>query len=205
MVKISNISNSKRMYEILAKLHADVFPVFFLSTLGLNFLTTYYKVVLKHPETICFFATDENENILGYVLGRSHASGYLKRILMSAPLTFMLEGLKLLFTRPKSLLRLIRNLDKKNNDGSEKDTQNYAEIGLIGVIPEAKGKGIGHQLLREFEKELKKRNVKQLSLTTDYENNENTLRAYHAWGFEVLYIFTTYPNRKMYRLIKDIK
>ena len=85
------------------------------------------------------------------------------------------------------------------------DNQDYGEIGLIGISPSLKGKGIGRLLLEQIEFELRTHNVTRLSLTTDYHNNENTLAAYKAWGFSILYDFVTYPNRRMYRLIKDVK
>ena len=188
----------------VAKLHMQVMPDFFLASLGEGFLTTYYKVVLRHPETICLLAEDENKNILGFVLGREKAKGYLKRILKSSLFTFVIEGIKLLFIKPKSLIRLVRNLDKISKDSSISDTQNYAEIGLIGVSPELKGQGIGHKLFEGFIGILKERNVANLSLTTDMDDNEQTITSYKAWGFTVMYEFKTYPDRRMLRLIKEI-
>ena len=188
----------------LAKLHMQVMPDFFLASLGEGFLTTYYKVVLRHPETICLLAEDENKNILGFVLGREKAKGYLKRILKSSLFTFVIEGIKLLFIKPKSLIRLVRNLDKISKDSSISDTQNYAEIGLIGVSPELKGQGIGHKLFEGFIGILKERNVANLSLTTDMDDNEQTITSYKAWGFTVMYEFKTYPDRRVLRLIKEI-
>ena len=188
----------------LAKLHMQVMPDFFLASLGEGFLTTYYKVVLRYPETICLLAEDENKNILGFVLGREKAKGYLKRILKSSLFTFVIEGIKLLFIKPKSLIRLVRNLDKISKDSSISDTQNYAEIGLIGVSPELTGQGIGHKLFEGFIGILKERNVANLSLTTDMDDNEQTITSYKAWGFTVMYEFKTYPDRRMLRLIKEI-
>ena len=188
----------------LAKLHMQVMPDFFLASLGEGFLTTYYKVVLRYPETICLLAEDENKNILGFVLGREKAKGYLKRILKSSLFTFVIEGIKLLFIKPKSLIRLVRNLDKISKDSSISDTQNYAEIGLIGVSPELKGQGIGHKLFEGFIGIRKERNVANLSLTTDMDDNEQTITSYKAWGFTVMYEFKTYPDRRMLRLIKEI-
>lgn len=190
-------------YTILAKKHSEVFPGFFLSTLGVSFLQAYYKALLNHPETICLFAEQEGK-VVGYVVGRTNAQGFLKRVVKKNPVPFAIQGIKLLFTKPASLIRLINNLDKKRTDNEVEDKQDYAEIALIGVEPDIKGKGVGHTLLRELEKILKTKGIKELSLTTDYYDNENTLRAYKAWGFSVLYVFTTYPDRKMYRLIKTV-
>lgn len=47
--------------------------------------------------------------------------------------------------------------------------------------------------------------VKRLSLTTDKVNNESAIAFYQRNGYKVLYEFTAYPNREMYRFIKDLE
>lgn len=196
-------SATDKDYKILARKHMEVFPGFFLSSLGESFLRTYYKALFKLPETICFFA-EEDRQVVGYVVGKTRTSGFLKRVVKSSPIPFAFQGFKLLFTRPAALMRLMRNLEKKSNDSEITDDQEYGEIALIGVSPEMKGKGIGRALLNTLEECLRSKSVEKLSLTTDFYNNDTTLMAYKAWGFNVLYEFTAYPNRKMYRLIKTI-
>lgn len=198
-IRIANIRDAKT----LASIHASVFPGFFLSTLGEDFLLTYYKSVLKYPDTICYFAEDGGE-VIGYVLGRARARGYLKKVVLSRPLNFIWQGFKLIFTKPNALIRLIKNLDKKRDDSQVSDNQDYAEIGLIGVLPQYKSRGIGRSLFNQFVDDLKFRGVKKLSLTTDVVNNDATLKAYNAWGFEVFYEFVSFPNRRMYRMIKTL-
>ena len=191
-------------YKVLAEKHIEVFPDFFMSTLGLSFLQTYYKYVLRHPNTVSFFAEQDGQ-VVGYVVGRLQTKGFLKSVIKRNPIPFMWEGFKLVFTRPKALIRIFNNLEKKQDSGEVKDAQDYGEIGLIGINPSMKGKGIGRLLLQQIESDLQSHNVQRLSLTTDYYNNENTLAAYKTWGFSILYDFVTYPNRRMYRLIKDVK
>ena len=190
--------------ENLALAHERIFDDFFMSSLGTSFLVVYYRMAVDYDATSCFVAYDESGNCLGFVFGRKTAKGYLKRLLKRGLLRFALCGVKLLLTRPNALIRLIKNLEKKSNSKDFEDTQDYAEIGLIGVSPEYKGQGIGHRLFHAFEEDVKQRGATKISLTTDYYNNDNTLIAYKAWGFTVLYEFVTYPNRRMYRLIKTI-
>ena len=75
----------------------------------------------------------------------------------------------------------------------------------IGVAPEGQGKGVGKELLSRMEQELLEWNVDKLSLTTDYYDNDKTIGFYKAMGYSVLYVFTAYPKRKMYRMIKKLK
>lgn len=196
---------TKNDVETLAYQHEKIFNDFFMASLGHSFLKAYYRTAVDFNETICLIAEDEDKNCIGFVFGRIKAKGYLKRLLKKGFFRFALCGVKLMFTCPKALMRLANNLDKKDKKEGVEDNQDYAEIGLIGVVPEQKGHGIGHQLLYAFEEEMKKMGASRLSLTTDYYNNDNTLTAYKAWGFSVLYDFTAYPNRRMYRLIKEVK
>lgn len=199
-IRKANVKDAKE----LALLHLQIFDNFFMSSLGVDFLKSYYKTAIKYSKTICLVSIDDNDNIQGFVLGRVQTRGYLKKLLIRGLPTFFMQGVTLIFTNPKALLRLAKNLEKKDRKSNFNDKQNYSEIGLIGVKPELKGRGIGHQLLHVFEKEAKEQGAKKLSLTTDYHNNEHTLKVYKAWGFEIYYDFISYPNRRMYRLIKDI-
>lgn len=47
--------------------------------------------------------------------------------------------------------------------------------------------------------------VKRLSLTTDKNNNESAIAFYWRNGYKVLYEFKAYPDREMYRFIKDLE
>lgn len=74
----------------------------------------------------------------------------------------------------------------------------------IAVDKETQNSGAGKAMMDCLEKTLKQNNVTRLSLTTDKLNNDNTLAFYEKRGFRQMYVFTTYPDIIMYRLIKDI-
>ena len=97
----------------------------------------------------------------------------------------------------------LSNFDKR--DSNHEDKGDYAELYSIGVAPEGQGKGVGKELLSRMEQELLKRKVDKLSLTTDYYDNDRTIGFYKAMGYGVLYVFNAYPERKMYRMIKNLK
>lgn len=111
----------------------------------------------------------------------------------------MMMGLRLLFTNPAALVRLIKNFTKKSDE--VEDDENYGELYSIAVSAEAQGKGIGKSLLAETEKQM---GIEKLSLTTDYYDNESTIAFYKKCGYEVLYEFTAYPNRRVLRMIKEL-
>lgn len=191
--------------ETLTKLQLSAFEGFFMASLGEGFLRTYFRAALKNPRTICFVAEGIAGKKLGFVIGVDHAKGYHKKLITANLFAFAAQGLKLVFINPKALIRLYRNITKTNVEGFTEDRQDYAEMELMGVLPSAQNMGIGRKLTSEFEHEAASRGVGRISLTTDYYDNENIVAAYKRWGFAVMYEFTAYPERRMYRFIKDVK
>ena len=96
----------------------------------------------------------------------------------------------------------MKNLTKKSSPFV--DEEDYAELFSIGVAADAQGQGLGKLLLKETENTASKFKIRRMSLTTDYYDNVSTLAFYKSMGYEKLYEFVTYPNRKMYRLIKSL-
>lgn len=198
-MKYRQIAQSE--YHLISKLHLGAFEDFFLSTLGYNFLKTYYQVCLKNKQTIAICASSESDDILGFCIGCTQSKGFHKRLMLHGFFKFLYIALIILFTKPKALLRLSKNLEKnKIND----DDGNYSELLSIAVLPDAKGSGIGKEMIAEFEAEAKSRGCTKVTLTTDYYNNDDVIAFYKKSGYEVFYEFTTYPNRRMYKLIKKL-
>ena len=187
--------------QIIVSLHIEAFKGFFLTDLGTSFLSLYYKSVLKSIDGI-LFVVEQQGHVKGFCAAAIHSAGYNKRLIKNNLFSFAKEGIILLFTKPKAIYRLVKNLDK--HDDSIKDDGDYAELYSIAVDPSMQGKGCGHLLAQALEQELQKRGINKLSLTTDFDNNEKTVCFYKTLGYEVMYVFTTYPRRRMYRLIKKL-
>lgn len=187
--------------ETIVSIHIDAFKDFFLTSLGPKFLTFYYTCFVKSEETITMIA-EEGGKVYGFSASTKASKGFNSRLIKNNLSAFCALSLKMLFTSPFALLRLAKNLTKKGS--GSKDDENYAELYSIGVSKEAQGKGVGKKLLAASEEMLKLEGVKRVSLTTDYEHNEQALGFYHTMGYDTLYEFVTFPNRKMYRLIKTL-
>jgi hypothetical protein len=52
--------------DIIAEIHSRTFNNFFLTSLGMSFLKTYYKACIKSKEAISLCSLDENNNIVGF-------------------------------------------------------------------------------------------------------------------------------------------
>lgn len=187
--------------DTIVEIHLDAFKGFFLTSLGSAFLKFYYTCFVKSRETVTMVA-EEEDMVYGFSASTKVCKGFNRRLIKNNMFAFSMLSLKMLFTSPKALIRLAKNLTKKG-EGVE-DNEDYAELYSIGVSKSAQGKGIGKKLLAKTEEVMKLEGVERVSLTTDYYNNENAVGFYHSMGYETLYEFVTFPNRKMYRLIKTL-
>lgn len=186
----------------VVKIHQNTFSGFFLTQLGTKFLNVYYASCIKNKaSTIAVGIYSEDNNLLGFSIGSTQSKGYYKRILKSNFFKFCMTGVYLVFTKPMAIIRLMKNMDKVKK---ESDDGLYCELLSIGISADQKGKGYGKILLEAFEKEALKRDLRKITLTTDYDNNDGVIAFYKKSGYEVFYEFTTYPNRKMYKFIKTV-
>lgn len=183
-------------------IHNDAFNGFFLTQLGSNFLKYYYTSVMRAKKGIVLGYYDDRGKLQGFCAAALRSRGFNKNIVLNNIVPFAFVSLRLLFTNPKSIVRLIENFTKKSPEVP--DAGEYAELLSIAVNSKMHGSGIGKMLMTELEKYVKSKGIIKLSLTTDFFNNEKTLAFYKSSGYEIMYDFITYPNRKMYRLIKNL-
>lgn len=188
-------------YPDIVNIHLLAFNNFFLTTLGSRFLSTYYKACLKSKEIISICAVNDDAKIIGFSIGCIQSKGFHKRLLKENIFKFFIEGLIILFSKPQALIRLLKNLEKNKNIN---DDGNYCDLLSIAILPEYNGLGIGKDLINNFEEEATKRGCVKISLTTDAENNENVFEFYKRSGYNIFYQFITYPNRIMYKMIKEL-
>lgn len=201
MSKIKEIplSDIKQVVEI----HKDAFKGFFLTTLGDSFLNLYYTSLRKHPSGL-LYGYYEADILKGFSAATLHASGFHKDLIKKNFLAFAQFGIKFLFTNVNTLIRLLKNLSKNKSSSEITDNGNYAELLSIGILSGMQGQGIGRKLIEELEAISKENRIDSLCLTTDFYSNEKVIKFYHSLGYEVYYDFITFPNRRMYKMIKKI-
>ena len=135
--------------NIIVAIHKQAFPDFFLTTLGDSFLRLYYSCMCKCDGAVTLCAL-EDDKVVGFASSALKSAGFNTRLIKSNMIPFMGEAIKLLLTRPMSLVRLVKNFTKKSS--SIEDDGNYAELFSIGVSPTCQGKGVGSLLLVENER-----------------------------------------------------
>ena len=195
-----NIEKATKEYiDDIVHIHQDAFEDFFLTSLGEDFLKFYYSCFISSSDGYIICAVDEGK-VLGFSAVAKEAKGFNTKLIRRNLIDFIRWGLKVLFTSPESLIRLLKNLTKRV-DGVD-DNGDYAELFSIAVCSEYQGKGLGKTLLKYTEEYLRLNGIQRISLTTDFYNNSSVIAFYQSMGYVVFYDFITYPNRRMYRLIK---
>ena len=186
----------------IVAIHQQAFRNFFLTSLGKDFLELYYSsfIVSDASAVIC---ARRGEELIGFAACSYRSLGFNKTLIKKHLFRFGIEALKLLFKNPKALIRLAKNLNKEGKNNTIKDLGQYAELYSIAVSPNFQGGGVGRKLLTAIEADVKSHNS-QISLTTDYYHNDKTIAFYHSMGYNEYYDFVTYPNRRMWRMIKNI-
>ena len=188
--------------DAIVAIHQQSFKDFFLTSLGENFLKLYYSTFITSGEGVVYCATKDNE-VLGFSACSFISRGFNTSLIKKNLVKFSIEALRLLFSKPKALIRLTKNMNKERKDATIEDNGEYAELYSIAVSPTCQGGGYGRKLLTATEEDVKQHNNK-VSLTTDYYNNDKTIAFYRALGYEEYYDFITYPDRRMWRLIKKL-
>lgn len=181
----------------IVNIHLQRFSSFFLTSLGESFLKIFYKAFLKNPGVLVVL--EDEGQIRGFAAGSRDNRSFFKKLLKNNLIGFAISGLKILFTNPMALQRMATNAIK-----SEKNYLVFAELLSIATLKNKKG--YGKILLQEFEKEIAKENKEnlQVSLTTDFDNNDKAVQFYKDCGYQVQGIFESYQGRKMYRFIKKL-
>ena len=194
---------TKQDIDGIVKIHQEAFKDFFLTNLGERFLRLYYGTFVNCNDGVVYCAV-KGDTIVGFSATSYISHGFNSKLIKHNLFKYGCEALLLLFKQPKAVLRLMRNLDKESEDSSIKEDGLYAELYSIAVSPDCQGEGIGRFLLTVTEADVKEHNSK-ISLTTDFYDNEKTIAFYRALSYRELYDFITYPNRKMWRMIKELK
>jgi len=197
MIIINNVDSS--YCKAIVEIHKSAFRDFFLTSLGDDFLKTYYSAVIKCKEALTVCTIDVDKSVTGFAVGTISSKGFHKRLILQNCFSFVSSFIKILIMKPSSIIRLIKNLDKISSKG---DDGNYAELLSIGVSGNFQGQGIGQILITAFENEVKEKNGYILALTTDKYDNDKTINFYEKSGYTLLYEFTSYPHRLMCKFIK---
>lgn len=184
----------------VTKVHMAAFPKMFLTKLGPRFLHELYTSFLMDPVGIAFVARDEDNTVVGVVVGPLEPRGFFKRLVLRRWWKFSLASTRAVFSFPNIIPRLARALVYR---GVSPEGPPRALLSSIAVSPSAQGKGVGRMLAKCWMREAKSRGAHGCYLTTDAVNNDEVNSFYLSLGWRVESIITTPEGRKLNRYVFD--
>lgn len=182
--------------DAIVKVHREAFRGFFLTSLGPSFLSEYYQCALRHTGTISVIAEGPSGHVVGFVIGYEDVSRFHRELLKRC--WYILRACAwVIVTRPDLWVRLVRALMRVSaNPGP--DAQDFAcELASIGVLPSARGAGIGRGLVDQFIARASDRGEAAVRLTTDARDNEGVNAFYRSLGFNRVRIIDQGGGRTM--------
>jgi ribosomal protein S18 acetylase RimI-like enzyme len=191
-----------REYDVpnVVKVHLGGFRGFFLSFLGQPFLQELYKGAVIDHSGINFVAEKEGV-ICGFVMGTTQPSGFYKALIKNRWWRFALSSVLPVLKRPTIIPRLFRALSMPEKVNKQ---DGCGTLMSIAVPPEMKGKGVGRALINAFLKEAAERGLRQVSLLSDRDNNDDVNAFYKGLGFKCERQFTTPEGRGMNEYVINI-
>lgn len=159
----------------MARLHVAEIDEGFLPTLGPRFLAQLYRRVVRSPSSFAFVAERD-----GAVVGFSAGAEHLGRLYRSFILR---DGLVVVLTTGPRLARAWRRVVETVRYPARDDGDlPSAELIAIAVGREARGRGIGRELVDAVTEEFARRGVSAARVVAGADN-EAALALYRACGF----------------------
>tara|TARA_R110001592_G_scaffold316102_3_gene592333 strand:+ start:21094 stop:21690 length:597 start_codon:yes stop_codon:yes gene_type:complete len=187
---------TKKDIDAITLLHLNRFKNFFLSSLGYDFLYTFYTTFIIADSLGRLYCVEINNEIVGFSAVVFDSKGSTGRIVKANLRFFLWYVIKNSF-RVKLFINLLKRVI------FEKGLQ-VSGPELLSIATSESTKGIGKALLKYTINELKLLGYSNLSLTTDKYDNESVIAFYKKVGFEMQGDFRTIDDRQMIRFNKNL-
>lgn len=188
----------------IAELHQQAFTGFFLTQLGISFLSRYYSIVHEYNKGILLIAETHEGQIIGFVAGFLDPNRFYS-LMKARRLELALAILPSLLRRPSILFRILSNYHDVSSSGKGEMLSQcrWCELSSVAIDPEHSGKGIGKDLVNALIVEAEKLGATLVYLHTDAIRNNRTNDFYQKIGFILHAESTKYKGRRMneYRMV----
>ena len=187
-----------------ARLHIAGQPGTFLTSLGPDVLTVFYRALPQSPAGFGFAAVEHNETV-GFVASTTSVGSLFLEMGTKHIVQFLPPLLKRYVQRPQLLVQSVQTVlypfmvsgedeqhDASLNDSSKNGPpKSSAELLSIMVEPTARSSGIGAQLMHALLDECRARDIDLLDVTVDADN-AGARRFYERHDFEYHHNFELY-------------
>ena len=196
----TRVMTESDIYSVV-KIHQKAFRGFFLAQMGTSFLKAYYRIVLSYSGSIAHVYVGENFSLEGFAVGFVGPVAFYQKLKRSK-LKLIVPILSGVIRNPKLVIKILENI-KRVSDSESVITHTFIDkdtVELSSIAVSSKANGVGSILLDAFVKNAWSRDISNITLTTDFENNELVNKFYIKNGFENSGVETR-KGRKLCRYI----
>ena len=143
----------------VVRIHSSALKGDFLPSLGIAFLTTFYRALINEPNTYTLVYYQKGQ-VQGFVIGTSNMTSFLKNILKKRFLEFSLLIAYQIIKNPRLLKNVFETLFYTKRESGPK-----AELVIIAVDQKHRGQGIGKTLIKALEKIFLENKIREYKLT----------------------------------------
>ena len=162
-------------------IHRRAFTNYFLTSLGADFLTRYYALVLNYRAGIVL-VSEHVGKLDGFACGFVDPAEFY-RLMWRNRRAFVLPALSALFRHPSLAAGVLYGVHRIHTSASRESARS-CELSSIAVAPEASGNGLGKALIRAFITCARSMDAECVYLTTDADGNEQANMLYRQAGFQ---------------------
>jgi len=152
-----------------------------LSDLGYPFVRRYFDAVISDARVLGFYALSEDGELIGYTVGSPDPAA-LTLQLTRPRIWFLLQVLKVLFTKPTAFFQLLVSSIKVQ--GQMKDEEDAIESIYLTVDPKFRGHGMGRIIQQALIKAAREAGYRRI-LGSIQTWNKASLAVTTANGFKV--------------------
>ncbi len=165
----------------MVDVHERSFPSEFLTSLGPDFLTWYYRRVIAAANGVALVAKTE-QRVVGFVCGTYEGDGSGDSLVLEkAPA--MRAAVSIVFGRPQRIPALLQRYRWLGSEGSTLEPFDI-ELASLATEPSVQGQGIGKILVRAFADRSISLSQEKISLTTNEYGNDGVIAFYEKLGFQ---------------------
>jgi ribosomal protein S18 acetylase RimI-like enzyme len=172
-----------------ARLHAAALAGDFLPSLGIPFLTVFYRTAIEHGLGFGFMDF-ESEQPVGFVFASADTSVLFRRVVRRAAFPLGWAALPAVLRHPSLLLKVAETFLYPRREAAVAET---AELLVIAVDNRKRSQGIGQTLVDELNRAFVKMGVRSYKVTV-LQANTGANRFYSRNGFELAGSFHLYQR-----------
>lgn len=188
--------------EEVVKLHMQVFPGFFLTSLGFSFLKELYEGFQSAPYGI-FLVAKKDGRIVAFAAGTSAPEIFFPDLRRRRSIAFVLKAIPSIIKNPLPVCRKLFYAMRYHGE-SPVARSSAALLSSIGTSISCQGTGVAGRLMTAFESEALIRGAKYVYLTTDVNSNDRVNAFYQKQGYSIVSSFKQNGRRDMFQYEKQL-